>query len=99
METKETKTEETKTEETKTEETKTNARVELHIPRGAANDEPNVVIGINGKLYVLPKGKTSKVPPEVKAEYDRAVKAQDVLDDRRNELLKASSGTIESHLK
>lgn len=87
------------TKETKTEETKTNARVELHIPRGAANDEPNVVVGINGKLYVLPKGKTSMVPPEVKAEYERSVKAQAALDDRRDELLKASAGSIESHLK
>ena len=81
--------EETKT--TQAEETKTtkkkDARVEVHIPRGAANDEPNIAIGINGKLYVLPRGKTSKVPPEVKAEYDRSIKAQEALDSRKDEMI------------
>jgi hypothetical protein len=53
--------------------------VDLHIPRGYANDEPNFVIGVNGKNYVLPRGKTSKVPPAVKYEYDRSVRAQEKL--------------------
>ena len=55
--------------------------VDLHIPRGYANDEPNFLISVNGKNYVLPKGKTSKVPPAVKYEYDRAVRAQEKLDE------------------
>ena len=55
--------------------------VDLHIPRGYANDEPNFLISVNGKNYILPKGKTSKVPPAVKYEYDRAVRAQERLDE------------------
>lgn len=55
--------------------------VDLTIPRGYANDEPNYVISVNSENYVLPKGKTSKVPPAVKYEYDRSVRAQERLDE------------------
>ena len=75
--------------ETKTESKKDN-RVELFIPRGSANDEPNLVIGINGKNYVLPRGKKSLVPPEVAAEYERSVKAQEKLDETIDKLKDAS---------
>jgi hypothetical protein len=40
--------------------------VDLYIPKGYVNDDPNEFISINGKNYVLPKGKTSKVPLFVK---------------------------------
>ena len=75
--------------ETKTESKKDN-RVELFIPKGSANDEPNLVIGINGKNYVLPRGKKSLVPPEVAAEYERSVKAQEKLDETIDKLKDAS---------
>lgn len=61
--------------------------VELYIPRGYANDEPNQIISVNGKNYVLPKGKTSKVPPFVKYEYERALRAQDRQDATVEKLL------------
>ena len=67
--------------------TTTKNLVDLHIPRGYANDEPNFLISVNGKNYVLPKGKTSKVPPAVKYEYDRAVRAQEKLDETTEKLL------------
>lgn len=62
--------------------------VDLHIPRGYANDEPNQIISVNGKNYVLPKGKTSKVPPCVKYEYDRAMAAMEKQDETVEQLLK-----------
>lgn len=65
-------------------------RVELHIPKGAANDEPNLLISVNSVNYVLPKGKTSLVPPEVAYEYERSQKAQSKLDERIEEMLEAS---------
>lgn len=65
-------------------------RVALTIPRGAANDEPNVFISVNGVGYLLPKGKTSMVPPYVKAEYDRSVAAQNKMDEHVDELLEAA---------
>lgn len=75
--------------ETKTESKKDN-RVELFIPKGSANDEPSLVIGINGKNYVLPRGKKSLVPPEVAAEYERSVKAQEKLDETIDKLKNTS---------
>ncbi len=76
------------------EEAKTNNRAPLFIPRGAANDEPNLIIGINGKIYTLPKGKKSMVPPEVKAEYERSVKAQERLDRTIDKLLERAKNGI-----
>jgi hypothetical protein len=66
-------------------------RVALTIPRGAANDEPNVFISVNGVGYLLPKGKTSMVPLFVKAEYDRSVAAQNKMDEHVDELLEAAN--------
>ena len=60
--------------------------VDLFIPRGSSVDEPNVIISINGKNYVLPKGKTSKVPEFVKYEYDRSIRAKEAMDVRSAEL-------------
>lgn len=71
--------------------TKNDDRVELYIPRGAANDEPNFFIGVNGVNYVLPRGKKSMVPPHVKAEYDRSVAAQNTMDERVDELLQKAN--------
>lgn len=60
--------------------------VDLFIPRGSSADEPNVIISVNGKNYVLPKGKTSKVPAFVKYEYDRAKRAKEAMDVRAAEM-------------
>lgn len=55
--------------------------VEVLIPRGGKNEDPNVFVAINGKTWLLPRGKTSLVPPEVAAELARAQMAQDRLDE------------------
>lgn len=81
----------TKTEDTKAKAAKTDKRVELFVPKGAANDEPNLVIGINGKNYVLPRGKKSMVPDFVKAEYDRSIAAQEKYDATVDELLEKAN--------
>lgn len=69
-----------------TEKAKKPELVDLVIPRGSSVDEPNVVVSVNGKNYVLPKGKTSKVPAFVKYEYDRALRAKEALDVRSAEM-------------
>lgn len=56
------------------------AREEIFIPKGYANDEPNLQIIVNGVVYLLPKGKTSKVPPHVAAEFRRSQKAEAAMD-------------------
>ena len=69
-------------------ETKTAApkMVELFVPRGSSVDEPNVIVSVNGKNWVLPKGKTSKVPAFVKYEYERANRAKEAMDVRAAEM-------------
>jgi hypothetical protein len=69
--------------------------VDLFIPRGYANDEPNFFISVNGKNFLLPKGKSSKVPAYVKEEYDRAMRAQEALDAKSEALLEKAKQPIE----
>ena len=82
---------ETETVETETVVEKKDVRVPLDIPRGQANDEPNVFISVNGVGFLLPKGKRSMVPPYVKAEYERSVAAQSKMDEHVNEMLEAAN--------
>lgn len=81
------------TETTKT--AKTEAYVDLFIPKGYVNEEENFFISVNGKNYLLPRGKTSKVPPCVKEEYDRAMRAQEALDRKSEELIAKAKQPIE----
>lgn len=69
--------------------------VDLFIPRGYANDDPNLFISINGKNYLLPRGKTSKVPPCVKEEYERSQRAQEALDAKSDALIEKTKQPIE----
>ena len=62
-------------------------RVEVFIPKGGAREEPNVFVGINGVNYLLPKGQTSLVPPEVAEELERARKAQQRQDKNIDKML------------
>lgn len=66
-------------------------RVEIFVPKGYANDEPNLLIAVNGVNYLLPKGKSSKVPKYIAEEFYRAQKAQEALDKRVDEMLEAAS--------
>ena len=65
--------------ETKT--TKVDDRVEVFVPRVSGNTDPNLVIVINGKNYVLPKGQKSLVPKAVAEEYERSKRAQYKVDN------------------
>ena len=68
--------------------------VYLFVPRGYANDEPNLLISINGKNFLLPKGKASRVPLYVKEELERSQKAQAIFDARSEELLEKANKPI-----
>lgn len=62
---------------------KNEKRVELFIPRESGDAQ----IGVNGKMYLLPKGKTSLVPPEVAAEYRRAQAAAGKAEESKETLM------------
>ena len=65
-------------------------RVEVHIPKGYANDDPNMFVSVNGVNYLLPRGKKSMVPPHVKEEIERSIKAQEIMDEHIDQLVEAS---------
>ena len=65
-------------------------KVDVHIPKGYANDEPNLTICINGVNYVLPKGKTSTVPAFVAEEFYRSQRAAEIQDANKDKLLEAA---------
>lgn len=61
--------------------TKVDDRVEIFVPRVSGNTDPNLVIVLNGKNYVLPKGQKSLVPKAVAEEYERSKRAQYKVDN------------------
>lgn len=79
---------EVKTEDVKTEEIKTE---EIFVPKGYVNEEPNLLISINGKNWVLPRGKTSTVPYYVAEEFRRSQRAQAIMDEHIDSMLGASN--------
>lgn len=72
-----------------------NDLVDLYVEKGYAKDDPNEFISINGRNFILPKGKTSKVPPYVKAEYDRMLKAREIQEQNSDELKKKAKMPVE----
>lgn len=64
---------------------------EVFIPKGNAQDEPNLFVSVNGKNYLLPKGKTSKVPPDVAYEIKRSQRAQERYDETVDKLKEQAS--------
>ena len=60
---------------------KVDDRVEIFVPRVSGNTDPNLVIVLNGKNYVLPRGQKSLVPKAVAAEYERSKRAQYKVDN------------------
>lgn len=84
-------TEEVKDNETpKTEEKVKDERVEIFVPRGYANEDPNLLISVNDVNYVLPRGKKSLVPKCVAYEFHRSQEAQERLDETMAQMLEAS---------
>ena len=57
-----------------------------------SGEDPNYPIGINGKMWILPKGKTSQVPRYVAMAFNQAEAAKGTQLDSQAELLKRQSG-------
>lgn len=64
---------------------------EIFIERAGANEEPNLMVGINGVNYLLPKGKTSRVPRAVYEEILRSRRAQAAADEAIDGLKEAAN--------
>lgn len=66
---------------------KNDGLVEVFVPKGYFNEEPNLLVSVNGVNYLLPRGKRSQVPAAVAEEFRRAQEAQAALDEKVAELL------------
>lgn len=64
-----------------------NEKVTIRVPRIHPKEDPNLFVGINGKNYIIPRGKAVKVPRFVKEEIDRSEKAKDRFYETVEELL------------
>ena len=60
--------------------------VDLFVERDPSDENPNLVICVNGKNFVMPRGQVSKVPKYIKDEYDRAKRAQYKADQTAAEM-------------
>ena len=62
-------------------------RVEVFVPKGYANDDPNLYVSVNGENFLLPRGQMSLVPPHIKAAIERSYGAQAFQEKRSNALI------------
>lgn len=69
-------------------------RVPITIPRGDKRDDSNLFVSVNGVNYLLPKGQTSMVPPEVAEEVKRSWEAERLMDEHSRELLENSKNPM-----
>lgn len=60
--------------------------VEIFVERDGTDGDPNLVVGVNGKNWVMPRGETSMVPRFVAEEYERSRKARYKADKTINQL-------------
>lgn len=67
--------------------TKKLKRVSITVPRGDEKGDPNLFIAINGVNYLLPRGKTSQVPPEVAEEFARSERAKDTFYTNSDQMI------------
>lgn len=81
---------------TTTKTTKKEDYVDCFVPRGYVNDEPNLFVSVNGVNYLLPKGKTSKVPPHIKAAVDRHLMALERQAENSERLIKEGQEGMQS---
>jgi len=54
--------------------------VEIMIEKDSGDGDPNCLIGINGKNWLMPKGQIAKVPKYVADEYQRSREAKYAMD-------------------
>ena len=65
-------------------------KVEVFIPKGYGNDEPNLFVSVNDKNFLLPKGKKSLVPKYIADEIERSRAAETAMDEHIAEMTDAA---------
>lgn len=54
-----------------------NTMYSVKVPRGNEKGDSHQYVSVNGKVYLLTKGKTNQVPKFIKDEYERGERARD----------------------
>lgn len=62
-------------------------KTEIYVPKAGANEEPCLFISVNGKNYLIPRGRKSLVPAAVAAEYERALRAEERYEETVRKLM------------
>lgn len=62
-------------------------RVDVFVPRGGANEDPNLYVCINGREFLLPRGQSSNVPVYVKDAVDCLFRTQSYQEQHSNDLI------------
>ncbi len=50
--------------------------VDLFVDRDPSDENPNLLISVNGKNFLMPRGEVSRVPKYIRDEYERSKRAQ-----------------------
>jgi hypothetical protein len=81
--------------ETKTTKTiKTEDREDIFIPRGSSREDPNLFVSVNGRNFLLPKGKTSNVPSYVAEEIRRSWAAEEARYRKSEEMIEQGKAPV-----
>lgn len=72
--------------------TKTNkddGRVDVYVRRGEGNVEGGLLVSVNDRDFLLPEGKTSRVPIYVAQEIERSRQQAEFFDSQVDKLVSA----------
>ena len=74
---------------------KINSEMETVFVPKQSGEDPTLVVGLNGKNYLIPRGKHTEVPKDVAAiihQYERATEAADAYRDSEKAKMKTVFG-------
>lgn len=69
-----------------------NTKQEIFIPRTGDANDAGLYVSVNGEAYLLPRGKTSRVPAHIAAEIRRSEQARDA-QEQSAKALRGKDGT------
>ena len=65
---------------------------EIFIPRSGDAGDAGLYVCVNGEAYLLPRGKTSRVPAHIAAEIRRSEAARDAQEKSAKAMREAQAG-------
>ena len=69
-----------------------NTKQEIFIPRTGDFNDAGLYVSVNGEAYLLPRGKTSRVPAHIASEIRRSEAAREAQEKAARSLRSAEQG-------